>query len=95
MYPLGSCTMKYNPRVNEVVAHLPALAEAHPYQPEELAQGTLRIMQTLSEYLLEICGMDAITLQPAAGAQGELTGILMIRALLGLQGRYPAAHPDS
>jgi glycine dehydrogenase subunit 2 len=97
LYPLGSCTMKYNPRVNEVVARLPALAEAHPYQPEELAQGALRVMKTLSEYLLEICGMDAITLQPAAGAQGELTGILMVRAWLCAHGnpRKRILIPDS
>src|ERR1700731_1700046 len=73
MYPLGSCTMKYNPRVNEAVARLEGIAEAHPYQPESLSQGALRILKTLSECLLEIIGMDSITLQPAAGAQGELT----------------------
>jgi glycine dehydrogenase subunit 2 len=97
LYPLGSCTMKYNPRVNEVVARLPELAEAHPYQPEKLAQGTLRIMKTLSEWLIEICGMDAITLQPAAGAHGELTGILLIRAYLESQGnpRKKILIPDS
>src|SRR5256885_935140 len=68
LYPLGSCTMKYNARVNEVVARLDGLAAAHPYQPEKLSQGALRILKTLSDALLEICGMDAITLQPAAGA---------------------------
>src|SRR5665213_343056 len=77
MYPLGSCTMKYNPRVNEFVARVEGLANGHPYQAEKISQGALRIMQTLSECLLEITGMDAITLQPAAGAQGELTGLLM------------------
>src|SRR5437016_13624135 len=80
MYPLGSCTMKYNPRVNEVVARLDGLANAHPYQPERASQGALRIMKTLSDCLTEITGMDAITLQPAAGAHGELTGLLMVRA---------------
>ena len=97
MYPLGSCTMKYNPRVNEFVARLPELAEAHPYQPEKLSQGTLRIMQTLSDCLLEICGMDAVTLQPAAGAHGELTGILLVRAWLQSQGnpRKKILIPDS
>src|SRR6266700_497552 len=80
MYPLGSCTMKYNPRVNEVVARLEGLANAHPYQPERASQGALRIMKTLSDCLIEITGMDAITLQPAAGAHGELTGLLMVRA---------------
>ena len=97
MYPLGSCTMKYNPRVNEVVARLAELADLHPYQPEDLAQGALRIMKTLGECLLEICGMDAITLQPAAGAHGELTGILLIRAYLAAQGnpRKKILIPDS
>ncbi|HXW16074.1 MAG TPA: aminomethyl-transferring glycine dehydrogenase subunit GcvPB, partial [Terriglobia bacterium] len=80
MYPLGSCTMKYNPRVNEVVSRLDGLANAHPYQPEKVSQGALRILKTLSECLVEITGMEAITLQPAAGAQGELTGLLMLRA---------------
>ena len=82
MYPLGSCTMKYNPRVNEVVARLDGIAGAHPYQPEQLAQGALRIMKALADQLIEITGMDAITLQPAAGAHGELTGILLMRAYL-------------
>jgi glycine dehydrogenase subunit 2 len=80
MYPLGSCTMKYNPRVNEHVARLAGLATEHPYQPQELSQGCLKILQLLEKCLLEITGMDAVTLQPAAGAQGELTGILLIRA---------------
>jgi glycine dehydrogenase subunit 2 len=80
MYPLGSCTMKYNPRVNETVARLAGLATEHPYQPQELSQGCLKILSLLEKCLLEITGMDAVTLQPAAGAQGELTGILLIRA---------------
>src|SRR5438309_9049038 len=97
MYPLGSCTMKYNPRVNEVVARLEGLANGHPYQPERVSQGALRIMQVLSECLIEITGMDAITLQPAAGAHGELTGILMVRAYLESQGnpRKKILIPDS
>src|SRR5947207_7265167 len=66
MYPLGSCTMKYNARVNEVVARLGGLAEAHPYQPEKISQGALRIIKTLAACLLDITRMDAITLQPAA-----------------------------
>src|ERR1700740_2085799 len=86
MYPLGSCTMKYNPRVNEAVARLEGIAEAHPYQPEALAQGCLGIMQLLSQCLIEITGMDAITLQPAAGAHGEFTGILLARAYHEAQG---------
>jgi glycine dehydrogenase subunit 2 len=80
MYPLGSCTMKYNPRVNEFVARIEGLAEAHPYRPEQLAQGALEVVDLLQKCLLEITGMDAITLQPAAGAHGEFTGILLIRA---------------
>jgi glycine dehydrogenase subunit 2 len=97
MYPLGSCTMKYNPRVNEYVARLEGLASAHPMQPVEAAQGCLRILHDLQKCLLAITGMDAITLQPAAGAQGELTGLLMIRAYLENQGnpRKKVLIPDS
>src|SRR5205823_10061299 len=80
MYPLGSCTMKYNPRVNEVVSRLDGIANGHPYQPEKISQGALRIIKTLSDCLTEITGMDAITLQPAAGAHGEFTGLLMVLA---------------
>ncbi|HZS34010.1 MAG TPA: aminomethyl-transferring glycine dehydrogenase subunit GcvPB [Methylomirabilota bacterium] len=79
-YPLGSCTMKYNPKVNEDMARLPGFARLHPLVPEEAAQGALALMGELGEMLAEITGMDATSLQPAAGAQGELTGILMIRA---------------
>ncbi len=97
MYPLGSCTMKYNPRVNEAVARLEGIAGAHPYQPEQLSQGALRIIKELSDQLLEITGMDAITLQPAAGAHGELTGLLLMRAWLESQGnpRKKVLIPDS
>src|SRR5439155_1283842 len=97
MYPLGSCTMKYNPRVNEFVARLEGIATEHPYQPQELSQGCLRILRLLEQCLLEITGMDAITLQPAAGAQGELTGLLLIRAYLQKQGnpRKRVLIPDS
>src|SRR5438270_6102130 len=97
MYPLGSCTMKYNARVNEVVARIAGLANAHPYQPEKLSQGGLRILKTLSDALLDITGMDAITLQPAAGAHGEMTGILLVRAYLESQGnpRKKILIPDS
>ena len=97
MYPLGSCTMKYNPRINEVVSRLDGIAQAHPYQPERVSQGALRIMQALRKCLIEICGMDAITLQPAAGAHGELTGILMARAYLQSKGnpRKRILIPDS
>jgi glycine dehydrogenase subunit 2 len=97
MYPLGSCTMKYNPRVNEYVARLDGLASEHPSQPAEVSQGCLRILNDLQKCLLSITGMDAITLQPAAGAQGELTGLLMIRAYLESQGnpRKKVMIPDS
>jgi len=80
MYPLGSCTMKYNPKINEKQAVLPGFAGAHPLLPAELSQGTLELMWRLERYLAEITGMDAATLQPAAGAQGELTGMLLIHA---------------
>jgi glycine dehydrogenase subunit 2 len=79
-YPLGSCTMKYNPRLNEDMARLPGFARLHPLAPESAAQGALGIMHALARALAEIAGMDAVSLQPAAGAQGELAGILMIRA---------------
>ena len=82
LYPLGSCTMKYNPRVNELVARIDGLAWAHPYQPESLSQGAMEIMAELENELAEITGMDAVTLQPAAGAQGEMTGVMIIRAFL-------------
>jgi glycine dehydrogenase subunit 2 len=97
MYPLGSCTMKYNPRVNEVVVRMDRLANAHPYQPEKISQGALQILKTLSDCLIEITGMDAITLQPAAGAQGEMTGLLMVRAYHQAQGnaRKKVLIPDS
>jgi glycine dehydrogenase subunit 2 len=97
MYPLGSCTMKYNPRVNEFVARLAGLATEHPYQPQELSQGCLRILSLLEKCLLEITGMEAITLQPAAGAQGELTGLLLVRAFHQKNGnpRNKVLIPDS
>jgi glycine dehydrogenase subunit 2 len=79
-YPLGSCTMKFNPKLNEWAARLPGFAELHPFAPDEIAQGTLQLLWELEGALAAISGMQAVTLQPAAGAQGELTGILMIRA---------------
>src|SRR6201990_1567565 len=88
MYPLGSCTMKYNPRVNELVSRLEGIADAHPYQPESLSQGVLGIMKLLSDCLIEITGRDSNTLQPAAGAHGEFTGILLARA-------YHEAHGNA
>ncbi len=97
MYPLGSCTMKYNAKINEYVARLEGIAVAHPYQPDALAQGCLKIMRMLQDYLLEITGMDSITLQPAAGAHGELTGVLLVRAYLQSLGnpRTKILIPDS
>ena len=97
MYPLGSCTMKYNARVNEVVVRMEGLANAHPYQPEKVSQGALKIMKTLSDALMEITGMDAITLQPAAGAHGEMTGIMLVRAYFNSRGeqRKKILIPDS
>lgn len=79
-FPLGSCTMKYNPKVNEAAARLPGFARLHPYTPDEMAQGALQLMYELQEMLTEISGFAATTLQPAAGAQGELAGLMMIRA---------------
>src|SRR6266850_6417092 len=97
MYPLGSCTMKYNPRVNEFVARVEGLANGHPYQPAKISQGAMRIMKTLSDCLIEITGMDAITLQPAAGAHGEFTGLLRVRAYHESKGnaRKKVLIPDS
>ena len=89
MYPLGSCTMKYNPKVNEWAARLPGLANLHPYVPDDLAQGALELMWRLEQGLAEVCGMDRVSLHPAAGAQGELTGLMMIRAYHQAQGRDP------
>lgn len=80
MYPLGSCTMKYNPKINEAVARYPGFARLHPYQPESTVQGALELMYELQEILGEISGFDDVTLQPAAGAHGELTGCLTIRS---------------
>ena len=79
-YPLGSCTMKYNPKINEVAARMPGFSRIHPLQPVETVQGALRLMYDLSAMLAEITGMDAVTLQPAAGAHGEQTGLMMIKA---------------
>ncbi len=79
-YPLGSCTMKYNPRVNEGTASLPGFTDIHPLQPASTVQGALAVLAETADLLSEICGMDAVTLQPAAGAHGEYTGLLLIRA---------------
>jgi glycine dehydrogenase subunit 2 len=79
-YPLGSCTMKYNPRINERLVTLPGFANLHPLQEEEGAQGALELMWRLQEILAEVTGLDAVSLQPAAGSQGELTGLMLVRA---------------
>jgi glycine dehydrogenase subunit 2 len=89
MYPLGSCTMKYNPKVNEWAARLSGFARLHPYAPEAQIQGALELMFRLEKGLAEVCGMDRVSLQPAAGAQGELAGLMMIRAYHRAQGRNP------
>jgi glycine dehydrogenase subunit 2 len=89
MYPLGSCTMKYNPKINEWAARIPGFLKLHPLTPDELSQGTLEVMWRLQNALSEISGMDASSLQPSAGAQGELTGLMMIRAYHQAKGRSP------
>jgi glycine dehydrogenase subunit 2 len=90
MYPLGSCTMKYNPKTNERQAALQGFAAAHPLLPQVLSQGLLRLMIELERFLAEITGMDAVSLQPAAGAQGELTGMLLIHAYHKSRNRKPS-----
>jgi glycine dehydrogenase subunit 2 len=97
-YPLGSCTMKYNPKINEWAARLPGFAALHPLAPDAASQGTLELMWELEQWLAEISGMKAVTLQPAAGAHGELTGILMIRAYHMARGDHARTEvivPDS
>lgn len=79
LYPLGSCTMKYNPKINDAISGLPGFAELHPEQPEETLQGALQLYYELEQILCEITGMDALTLQPAAGSHGELTGVMLMR----------------
>ena len=82
MYPLGSCTMKYNSRLNEKVARIAGFANLHPLAPEEESQGALELMYRLQQDLSEITGLPGVSLQPAAGAQGEMTGVMLIRAFL-------------
>ncbi|HEY4619631.1 MAG TPA: aminomethyl-transferring glycine dehydrogenase subunit GcvPB, partial [Nitrospirota bacterium] len=96
-YPLGSCTMKYNPKVNEEAAKTPGLMNAHPLQPEQLSQGALRMMYELEGLLKEIGGVDSVSLQPVAGAHGEITGLLVIRAYHEAHGntRHKVIIPDS
>ncbi|HLI09297.1 MAG TPA: aminomethyl-transferring glycine dehydrogenase subunit GcvPB [Ktedonobacteraceae bacterium] len=86
-YPLGSCTMKYNPKLNEDMAALPGFAHIHPLQPDETAQGAIQLMYELEQYLAEIAGMARVTLQPSAGAHGELTGLMLIKAYQESQGQ--------
>ena len=92
-YPLGSCTMKYNPRVNERLVMLPGFRDLHPYQDEDAAQGALELMWRLQEALVEISGLHACSLQPAAGSQGELTGLMLMRAYFADRGE--AAQRDT
>ncbi len=98
-YPLGSCTMKFNPKVNDSIAFLPGFADAHPLAPEEETQGTLRTLMELRNGLAEITGLPSVSLAPAAGAQGELAGVLMIKAALEdrgeLEQRRRILVPDS
>lgn len=97
-YPLGSCTMKYNPKINESVARFPGFANIHPLQDESTVQGALELLFDLQEHLKEITGMDEVTLQPAAGAHGEWTGLMMIRAYHESRGdmkRTKVIVPDS
>ncbi len=97
MYPLGSCTMKYNPKINERQAATPAIAGAHPMLDGELCQGTLRLLYELQQYLGTITGLDAVSLQPAAGAHGELTGMLIFHAFHQYRGsqRHKILIPDT
>ncbi|WP_371381817.1 aminomethyl-transferring glycine dehydrogenase subunit GcvPB [Sporomusa aerivorans] len=96
-YPLGSCTMKYNPKINEDVSRLPGLAQIHPLQDSETVQGALEMLYNMEQYLAEIAGMDAVTMQPVAGAHGELTGLKLIRAFHRHRGqnRTKVIVPDS
>ena len=97
-YPLGSCTMKYNPKINETIARFPGFAHVHPLQAESTVQGALELMYDLQEHLKEITGMDEVTLQPAAGAHGEWTGLMLIRAFHEANGdhkRTKVIVPDS
>ena len=87
-YPLGSCTMKYNPKRNERAAAMPGIADLHPYQPEETLQGMLALLYEMQEYLQEISGLAACSLQPAAGAHGELTALLVAAAFFRDRGQH-------
>ena len=95
LYPLGSCTMKHNPRLNEKMARLPGFADIHPLQPESTVQGALELIDTLAHWLKVLTGMPAVALSPAAGAQGELCGIMAIRAALEGARRRAKPHPGA
>lgn len=97
-YPLGSCTMKYNPKINEDMASIPKFFNLHPYQPEDTVQGALKLMYELSEKLAEVTGLEAVSLQPAAGAHGELSGLIVIKAYHEKRGDFKRTKiivPDS
>ena len=96
-YPLGSCTMKYNPKINEVIARFPGFAQVHPLAPSDLLQGALALLFDMERMLAEISGMEHVSLQPSAGAQGELTGLMLIRACLTERGnpRKKIIVPDT
>ncbi len=97
-YPLGSCTMKYNPKINENVARFNGFAHIHPLQDERSVQGALELLYDLQQHLIEITGMDEVTLQPAAGAHGEWTGLMLIRAYHEANGDFKRTKvivPDS
>ena len=96
-YPLGSCTMKYNPKINEEIACIPGFTDVHPYQSEDSVQGSLELLWMMERFLCEITGMEGFTLQPAAGAHGELTALLMVRAYFEHRGenRRTVLVPDS
>ncbi len=98
MYPLGSCTMKYNPKINEAAAGIDGFRSSHPYWPESITQGNMELMYRLQEYLCEITGMKGVSLQPAAGSQGELTGLMIIKSYLkdkGTEDKKIILIPDS
>src|SRR5678815_3185601 len=92
MYPLGSCTMKYNSRLNEKVARIPGFANLHPLSDEKDSQGALQVIYELQEHLAEITGLPGVSLQPAAGAHGEMTGVMIIRAYLDARDGAAASH---
>src|SRR5262249_15422607 len=97
-YPLGSCTMKYNPKINDAMAALEGFRELHPYQPEEQIQGALELMWTLQQNISNIVGLPHVTLQPAAGAHGEMLGLMLIKAYFQSKGetkRTKVIVPDT